>query len=754
MNMQNDIAIVVNSNISKVEKRGVERIYRVLGYTESWVYLHEIGVVTRLKSGPFPTKSFVLKRPPRGMRSRLTWSRQEFNQLLVDGTFVRVAEHGIPAEMARQHVPPSVNPGLDLRRDVVSYLTNYGGNALLADSRVYSKLVKAAGERFNVSTNSVRKWVEMYLFFGKHENALIDQDWRKGAPGVSRRKMRDEHGRPIVMGRRTDSEILGINNGLTRRRLTQKTLTQLSNFMREQATNNDDAFPVIFRRWQDRQLAWNRDSSGSVQCYPIDPRKLPGLENVKRHARRFLKQYRADKELLRRRRPGENGGSAQDVVNDQLSGLDIDGTIASNFIRFGDGVITIKGEAKPTIILAVDRASTAIVGWDVSFGTENGNAYLNCIFSAYTAKDRELIRWGVPHLEGFVYGCTNQVFLDRGPGISMATQKILIENLKICSKIIEPGRGQGKGHGERGMKFSQESVASLSGSTFTTGNADKDKIRRKLARKGAVSIREFMAGLLKEISRHNLGGDVKKLLTPSMMKDKLHPTPYNIYMYHKLRRRGDAAWDWASQDIFKNLCTLYEKEAPDGTITLNSQEYSSPELRLLAKSYAYMNSGKSLKVKIYKIPNVVFLLLWEMPGSELGLLEMKKHSRKSVEDSLDFGIKHQNMLRNSLFAEAQIISTRKSADAKRVEFSTSASQISKAKQKKIDEVEIRAEEVIFSENPAAAKTNARHLLETRRVENIFPDARREIVSERNASDEMVNFKEIQFSIDDAQELLN
>lgn len=754
MDVKENLVIVLNSNVSLVEGRGRERIYRVLGYSESHVCLHELGIVTLAKSGVDSIRSFAPNPPPRGVRSRLLWHRTDVEKRLAEGTLIRVAEHGIPVQMVRQEVPPGVDVKLDLRRKVVAHIQGHGGEDVLGDPAVYARLIRTAAERFNVSANSVRKWFESHLFYGGHVSALIDQDWRKGAPGVSRRDLRDERGRPVALGRRTASEITGKKGAHARKRLTSQMLAKYSNFLRVQAIDSNDSFPVVYRRWVESRVAFNRDSDGNLRTYAVDPRTLPGEDNMKRVGRDLLRKYRAERDALRRAKPGKNGGSAQDIVDDQLPILDIDGTVASNFILFGDEHIEIDGQGKPTVLLAVDRASLAIVGWHVSLGAENGDSYLNCVFSACTTKVRELHRWEVPHLEGFVFGCTSAVFIDRGPGISMKTQSSLVGSFRTAAKMAEPGSPQSKGHAEQVMRYFQEALAHLSGSTFTTGDSGEDRIRQKHARKGAVTLKVFMQALLTAISRRNLESDARHLLTTDMMKHNVLPSPAEIYRYNKARRRGDAAWDWAPEDVFRKLCVSRELKAPRGVVSLNQRKFSSSELALFAKSHAAMHNDESLKITTYEIPNAPFVLLWELPGQGLGLLDATPSTRKLFEDGLEFSIEYQNNLRNHLFAEAKLVARKHAQAAASAARKLAMAQVSKAQQAKIDLVERRAVPAALpGERVANTRTQARRQLERSDVDSILSALQPTQSVQIEPHDAVKHLGQLRCSINDEQDLL-
>lgn len=714
--------IIRNSNLSLIVGRGKELIFRVLAYNELSVCVVELGVVKAVKGNALVSKIFIPNPPSKKVRNRKKWARNFVDNALANGTLVRVAEFGIPEQMTQCSIPSGSSPELDRRRSVVAYIDRCWGDSVFWNCKINAKAVGDAATRFGACEDAVRQWFEMHKFYGGHENALIDHHWRKGAPGVSRRDLRNADGTHTLLGRRTDSEKMFGNKGHKRKRLTKQQLAKYASFLRKEAWDSNDNFPKIFQRWLVSRVAFNRDKDGNLVTYQVDPRSFSGDDNMKRIGRRLLKQFRAERDESREVKAGRRGGSAQDIVHDQLSILDIDGTPADNYLLFGSGEVRIDGVGKPTVLLAVDRASLAIVGWDVSFGPENGDAYLNCVFSAYTPKTRELHRWGVPYLAGMVYGCATDLFIDRGPGVSLRAQTSLVDRLRVAAKMAPPGSPPSKGHAEQVMKYFQEELSNLSGSTFKTGDKDEDRKRQKNAKKGAVSLEEFMQALLKAISRRNLETDAKHLLTPDMMKNNIAACPAEIYRYNKNRRRGDAQWDLASEDIFRRLCISRKQKAPNGIVTIDGRKYTSAELQLYARTFEAMHNGTTCKIKTYEMPNAPFVLFWELTGQGLGLLEATSSTKKIFEDGYGFLIKYQNCYRNHLLAEAKFIAREHVNAAISAERAASAAVVSKVTQAKIDNVERHAAMAApVVETVGTPKEQARIHLERQKVKSIISE---------------------------------
>ncbi|MGF6880351.1 hypothetical protein [Paraburkholderia sp. MM5477-R1] len=91
---------------------------------------------------------------------------------------------------------------------------------------------------------------------------------------------------------------------------------------------------------------------------------------LKDMGRPVLRKARDERTAARSSEPGGRrvlaGGSATLLANGDLNVLDLDATIAENFLRYGDNEIYVDGAGKPTVLLAIDRASDLVLGWYVT----------------------------------------------------------------------------------------------------------------------------------------------------------------------------------------------------------------------------------------------------------------------------------------------------------------------------------------------------------------------------------------------------
>lgn len=588
------------------------------------------------------------------------WRKADIAGLLRDGVLWRVDERGIPPEMRLAHIPPGEDAELDLKRAVSSYLLETYGCVALMDEKVWKQARLAAIAKFGVARASVAKWFGRHLFYGGHPNACMDHDWHKGGKGKPRRDLVDAEGNRRVMGRPTSAERLDPNTKFKRMPLTGRMKTAWFEFIRREGWASEDSVRPLLQRFKRSRVAYNRGEDGTVQAYPIDPKHFPNDGAMLKAGAPELKKVRRARALARSSLPGHrrvnSGGSAQALVESGLPVFDLDGTLADIRLVFGDDEIYIDGHGKPTVMIAVDRGSGAVVGWYVTFGFENGDCYKNCVFSAYTPKERELERWKVPHLMGMVYGCASLLFLDRGPGIAESVQDAAVDGLRSDSLMARPGDPKGKGHVEQVIGDVQKELGILPGSTHTTGDADVDRLRRKKAKKeAAVTLEMFMRAFLTVISRRNLTMDVRHLMTPEMLiaDPPVKPVPADIFAYNKGLQRGDSEWEWTEERIFRTLCDSDEKKAPGGVVSIDKRSYSSLRLKAVAAAYENQHGRETLIVKFLKIPSAPSYLLWEDENGRLDVLQATDETMTAFGDTLPFVHDYISLLKNKALREAR-----------------------------------------------------------------------------------------------------
>jgi hypothetical protein len=630
-------------------------IYRFLESTKTHVYMMEIG--RQQKDG-----SFRLHPPPKTTGLRRRWRKREVTQWANANRLERVQERGIPEPM--QSAAKSELEGaaqcddiLAMKREVVAYVNEQHGASWIWSHRVYKEAVRDAVNAFATSKKTIENWLEYDLFYGGHPYANMPHHWLKGGPNQPKPERRDERGRLQPRGRPTSAERIDPDTKDKRRTCSEAMRTKWQNFVYIEGLNTDDNLSSILERFKKGQVASNR-VAGVPRVYPAN-RRLPRDSYMKDLGRPILRKAQQERAAKRSNEPGGRrmlaGGSATMLANDDLNVLDLDATIVDNTIQYSGEDIYIDGYGKATILLAIDRASSLVLGWYVTFGYENGDCYRRLLFCAYTPKMRELTRWGVPHLiSGMAYGQAAVVFVDRGPGMSEAVQKAAVNGLNGDLKFARPGDPQAKGHVEGGMQWVQQALSHLPGSTHTTGDADIDRKRRLASKTTGVSLEVFMQTLLTAIFIRNTTMNVEHLLTDAMLSAKKppKPVPIDIYNFNKAKRGGDFGESWSEEEVFRRLNDEHVLCGTGGVVTLKKRQFSSPLLKAVATHFKIANPGRDFNVKVYSIANAPLNLLWEDPTGELRALVATERTAANYPETFAWAHDFINTLKRARYEAA------------------------------------------------------------------------------------------------------
>ncbi|MEC5407648.1 hypothetical protein VOM14_19035 [Paraburkholderia sp. MPAMCS5] len=692
---------------------GKQTLYRYLGDSEHFIYA--------VKLGEAPNGVAEISDQDDTLKNRVSFKRGRAESWFRAGLLRPIEERAIPDEMEddeaidfriRQKQALGTKGVRDMvsRRRMMEYIEGSFGDDPFRDENTYSEMVKCVEELFEVDPKTVRKYYERHLFYGGHKNATAEQHWRKGGKGKSRRDLKVD-GKYIKQGRKTSSERLDPDTHLGRKQLRPKMLTRWVKFIREHAAKAATTVVDLLERFKLKLVGYNRNEAGETQYYPIDPRHYPPDSSMLEEGRKALIEARI--ELKRRAEEGRKAGSTAQLANGDLNVFDIDGTVSTNFLRFGSDFIQIDGALKPTFLVAFDRGSQCCIGHYVTLGNEDTNAYLACVFSAYTDKERELLRWGVPKLNGMVYGCARKIFVDRYAGISEKFQHAIVTRMREQLLMAEPGDPEGKGNVENFIGYLQKELGNLPGSSYqepVRGTGDeKDEVRSRNrlklrdAPKGAViTFRQFMQAFLTAISKYNVTHKVTDLRTKEMAKAGVAPVPKEVFLYNQALQRGDASWDWTEEKIFRQLSVPFEKKAPGGFVSLARRTYTSPLLQQKATEYAKRNGNKTMVIKGYELFTSPLHLLWDNDG-ELELLDATDGALKVYGDGYKFLHDYMTMLSNADLA--------KKRDKERFHApvdKTPAKPVSKAKQKKMEKVDGWTKGVTKAEAKEAATAFGQH----------------------------------------------
>ncbi|CAM2139708.1 transposase [Pararobbsia alpina] len=603
-----------NCNLVLVVDKETQKLIRYLGEDEARAYVVDLG----------STKDDVLNlnRAPNTKRNRFVLPIEHLRALRERKMVWRVSERGIPPEMNSFVASGDAEANLKSKTDVVEHIVSAHGDAAFKNRKVYATAVSDAATKYNLSEKTVRQYYERYLFYGEHKFALIDHDWEKGGPGIERRGARHEDGTRIDAGRKTYAQLINPQTKLTRVQVTARMHARFSNFVQREANAPGAKLTAIVRRFLAGMRISNRGADGEKRSFPISPVKLPSEDNLKKIGRPLFKQERARMAVLRSSAKGKSYSAK--IANGDLNVVDIDGTVADCFLRVGDSVVAINGVLKPTVLLAIDRSSRAIVGWYVTYRPEDGDSYLACLFSVCTDKEEDLARWDLAHLNGMVFGCPSAIFVDRGSGISEKVRRAVVKLMRLRLLMARPGEGKAKGDVEQLMSFFQDEIAHLPGVTHgevVNGTAtEKEEARKRNRNKlrkapagATLTLRDFMRALLTAISRYNLQADMRRLRNSVMLEANVPPVPKHMFQFNMAMREGDAAWELTEEDVIRRLAKPFKTVAPGGVVTLQKKEFTSFELRRRAVEYEAIH-GQSMPVAGYELFTSQLHAIWDDNG--------------------------------------------------------------------------------------------------------------------------------------------
>jgi len=639
-----------------IDNRGPQNVLRILLADKEHLYLIKIGGMDGSKPLYFsPTKRAT---------DRIRMERSECDRLYFAQRFRCVHDSFIPSQMEVGTCAPGMLEKFEKKKEVVAYALSQWGDLLLQNQYIYAKAINALVVQFSASDVSIRRWIETSYFYREHPNALLHRTWEQG--GKSERQGQHEQKKRFKsktssshVGRPPSSKRLGMKGVHEVRRLSPRIKALMENFIEKEVWATNDPYPYIHSRMLEHGLvAYNKGSDGKPMKHKIGEDKLPPAKRLKELGRKIYNRCLAKVVEITGTVRGlgykDAGGTANDIVHDDLPIYDLDATVADNYLLYGDGIIQIDGCAKPTVVMATDRRSKAIVGLYVTYKAESADGYLGCLISAFLPKEWELELWGASHLDGMVFGCPSGIFVDRGAGSSEKVTSKIVEKIRAHSIFAKPGTPQAKPTVERSMgKFQEVLARVISGSYFPSGDIDLDKVRKRYAEDGAVPVQVFMRALWDMVSQHNLSVDTALEATPDMLKDpNFAANPKGVFNYYRRRRRGDIAWDWPLETIIKKLGDELDLKAPDGTITIENREFSSPSLVRYAKAHQEQY-GKTYVGKVYQLRTLTFTLFWDSPFGRLVQLKAKPRTVKTFTSGHKWHIEMENMHRNHVRKNAR-----------------------------------------------------------------------------------------------------
>lgn len=542
----------------------------------------------------------------------------------------------------------------------IAWMLEEGKDLIITDQFERKRLVNEAAKLAQEEASYIRQLLTRHLYFGGHVNALMN------AKQYSTKDTSRPRASKVKLGRPNSNVVLGIDSSYEGADMNNYYYRELALILNEDFVLDDISLAKTFVRYRLRLRGFNKDKeSGENVSFPVDPKKIPENAVLYKWAGKIIKELQLIRDKIGEeewsKKHAAQRGHAQDLTHGVVDIYDFDGTPFNMVVRYSDDIPYV---GKPCLLVAIDRRSMAIVGFFVWLKQEDGYSYKQCLFNAFTPKDEILARYKVPHLKGFVYGPCEHAFFDRGPGISIDTSEAVTERVRVDGLITKPRDPKGKAAVEYIIGRMEKEIADIVGGFERTDTARAKDKHAKAERIASVNFEKFMELILTFISDYNLYQKVD--LTDEMLKSKNltrpKPNPKSVFLWYRSQRRGDAAYLWPREIIYKRLIGSVERTLDAGMVHMEGAEYSSTELMAYYESCrASMGSNaKSLSVKIYRIEESNKFLLWEKDDGTLWQLEQKERSRIAYgNDKYWFEQEFMNQFKNAGLRVQSIDSQRK-----------------------------------------------------------------------------------------------
>lgn len=520
----------------------------------------------------------------------------------------------------------------------------HGGNSLLFNGDLRNQLIKRSATESQVSEQWIRRLLAQYWFYGADRNSLLPRRDDQGGPDVPRVDVNTKKPGPPLATVRT--------NPRTRFRgahMTRKLLDKWEAFLIRRAKEihaqkgqigltGQFHLTELWEEFRDTELIEEKRKNGVLVTAPIALHRLPrkrrfiefGKEIWKKN---ILTQYFVNEAdwLANRARLGH----ATDHTRTRVTIYELDGLLFNAELLWGENSLNPEGVGKAVVMLCACVESTAIVGVHVTIQNESANAYRNCLFNAFAQKTELLETMGLGHLAGgFVYGSSDEVRFDRGPGKSRGLVNPLIDDMKVGVRFARTKRGRDKAIVEAVNKFIQEKLKRLPGSYVRSAAGHDKDAKAKSEWWARIQFEKFVELVLTFIHDWNTTRDVFDRLPEWMVKDGKWKgdlaTPKGFFDHLRKIRLADAAVEWSPRETYAKLIEANPLEVSEGSVSVASARYTSDSLKKLWDMHVSTPSGKRgpLWINIKQHPDTNHFVVWVKEDGKLEDLTIMAESRR------------------------------------------------------------------------------------------------------------------------------
>lgn len=485
----------------------------------------------------------------------------------------------------------------------------------------------AAGVKTN--PRELVRWLTTYWWFGCTDNALLSRGWEQGRC-KGKRRITEKLGRANAAERLGDDKRKGVNVTARHKEIFE---TALNLYW----IDEDLPLSTTYALMAQNLFTASTRLVGETECrkFPIDPRRIPTVEQFRYHARKLFERdstwvARKRKRIEQRQNGDPYLGSAADLSIEPFDVVDLDGVVFD--FQLVAGWNKLRRVGTPRVLFAVDRSSFAILGFVIWLKGESWESYRQLLLNVCAPKDTLLAKHGLPASDFPLHGVPSRFFVDNGAGAGLKAKAAMVARLGSDRMRAPSRQGNQKPQVEAINGILQRAMARHNGG-YTQKTDERSKVQKRTARNLAEKdYKSFEKALLLEIIDHNNYTTVRHLLTDAMRKDGVEPTPKSICRDWGMKRRNERGVPELEKDeIYLQLLDRVHATVHKDGIKYGSNAYISDDLRTFYEHWSNSGTGRRKEPKqcFIPLPFDASRMLWERDDGSRGIVTQTEQSAAS-----------------------------------------------------------------------------------------------------------------------------
>ncbi|SMG39937.1 hypothetical protein [Paraburkholderia susongensis] len=497
---------------------------------------------------------------------------------------------------------------------------------ILTDSDFADVVISQVAQKFGVSKNSLKHWVTTYYANGSIENGLLERGWARGKSKTGARKVTKKLGRRNALELDGYTHLGGVNS--------ERFIPLIKQALLLYWIGQNESLPRTYDLMVQTLLVSTTKIKGEVVTKPMRPEKVLTLGQFEYRANQLIKN---DPDLMRQKvgeleyiqRYEALAGASSDIALRPGHVLDMDATpFNCELVADWD---TSRNIGKPYVLFAVDRGSSAILGFFIWYKGESWEAYRQLVLMALSPKDQLLAKHKFEKDDWPLHGIPGVFFVDNGPGpASEKAKAALVERLGADRMHAPVRQGQAKGQVENHQGIVQRAISTHNGA-FKRERPLRERDKRRRARAESDVVHDsFERALLAEVIQFNKYTQLPQYLIDDMRIDDVNPNPEEMYLWAMKNGFADAALSWDTSTTYLKLLDRKRSTVRKGKVELNCQQYCSPASIALYEEWKRSpkkRRGDGPKITTCPLPFRPDNILWEHDDGTFSKLERVRKSQ-------------------------------------------------------------------------------------------------------------------------------